>query len=163
MGSFSYEHSTSYRGHLIVPWIFSTVNNRTLYSYTLLSEFGHQGQFHQAENPAELYAFQPDRLIEAAKAHLDCHADPFAIPDFARPDYFKCRYIYRGNLIIVHGATDKYFYDHYPPQGLKNIAAPKLFRSEAACLQWVKEGLDRNAGTQAPGDPASEGNKSSGK
>ena len=162
MSTFLYEHSISYRRHLIVPWVFSQVNERRLYSYSLLSEFGHQGQFHQAENPADLYSTQVERLIEAAKQHLDRHADPLSIPDF-KGDYFQHRYTYRGNLIIVHAAAGKYFYDHYAPHRLHNIAAPKMFPSEAVCIQWVKEGLDRNTGTQGLSNQLFDENKSRGR
>ena len=162
MDRFRYESSIAYRRHLIVPWVFSRVNERTLYSYSLLSEFGHQGQFHQTENPANLYSTQVERLIEAAKQHLDRHGDPLAIPDF-KGDYFQQRYTYRGNLIIVHEAAGKYFYDHYAPHRLQNIAAPKMFPSATACIQWVKDGLDRNAGTPRSRHQPFDGNKSRGK
>jgi hypothetical protein len=51
---------------------------------------------------------------------------------------------YRGNLIIVHQEAGKYFYDHYKPESLTNLAAPKIFQSEVECLNWIKAGLDRS-------------------
>jgi hypothetical protein len=45
-------------------------------------------------------------------------------------------------LIIVFKEGGKYFYDHYPPELLNNIAAPKLFTSEYECLNWIQQGLD---------------------
>jgi hypothetical protein len=59
-------------------------------------------------------------------------------------DYFKCRYTYKENLIIIYEELGKYFYDHYKPDNLNNLAAPKLFQSEQDCLSWIKQGLDRS-------------------
>jgi hypothetical protein len=56
---------------------------------------------------------------------------------------FRQRYIYRGHLLIVGEIRGRYFYDHYSPYELRNIAAPKLFASESECLSWIKLGLDR--------------------
>ncbi|HCF29927.1 MAG TPA: hypothetical protein DEV81_22615, partial [Cyanobacteria bacterium UBA11049] len=59
-------------------------------------------------------------------------------------DSFKSRYTYRNNLIIILEISGKYFYDHYPPDNLNNIAAPRIFSSEAECINWIKQGLERS-------------------
>lgn len=134
---FLYENSVSHRGHLIIPFI-SKIAADYIYSYTLLSQLGHKGEFHKVENPAGLYSDSIFNIIEMAKEHLGKYADD------SKPDYFKCRYTYHYNLIIIHQEGGKCFYDHYPPDKLNNIAAPKLFVSEIDCINWVKKGLDRN-------------------
>lgn len=134
---FLYEKSVSYNGHLIVPFILTIVESKNIYSYTLLSELGHKGKFHKLENPAGICANTVEGIIEVAKEHLDENSDIAA-----QDDYFKCRYTYRDNLIIVYQEAGKYFYDHYPPSKLNNIAAPKIFLSEGDCLNWIKQGLD---------------------
>ena len=58
-------------------------------------------------------------------------------------DYFKLRYVYDDDLIVIHQEADKFFYDHYKPDSLTNIAAPKIFQSEHECINWVKAGLDK--------------------
>ena len=145
MPAFLYEESVSYRRHLIVPWIAMDNIEHPRYSYRLLSEFGHQGQFHQAENPAGYYAPQIEQVICAAKQHLDSYVIGLSLADFYPMDYFRDREVYRHNLIILHQMGDRFFYDHYPPNRLGNIAAPKMFASAADCLSWVKQGLDRHA------------------
>jgi hypothetical protein len=47
-------------------------------------------------------------------------------------------------LIVIHEGAGKYFYDHYKPEELNNVAAPKLFKSESDCISWIKQGLDRS-------------------
>ncbi|HEY9297861.1 MAG TPA: hypothetical protein VIQ31_16170, partial [Phormidium sp.] len=59
-------------------------------------------------------------------------------------DYFKNRYIYQDNLIIVYQLASKYFYDHYKSDNLNNVAAPKIFGTEQECITWIKEGLDKS-------------------
>jgi hypothetical protein len=47
-------------------------------------------------------------------------------------------------LIIVYQLANKYFYDHYKPENLNNVAAPKIFETEQECINWIKEGLDKS-------------------
>jgi hypothetical protein len=144
MSRFLYEKSVCYQGHLIVPFVFGMIANQPLYSYKLLSELGRKGKFHQAENPANIYSSSTDEIIKVAKAHLDENSDVVQSLDL-----FKFRYTYRGNLIIIANLAGKYFYDHYPADTLKNIAAPRLFQTEQDCINWVKEGLDRSHTNQS--------------
>lgn len=140
MNRLLYEKSVSYKGHLIIPFIFGAADEKSIYSYKLLSELGHKGKFNKAENPAAIYSDSSDSIIAIAKEHLDNYSDVGT-----SIDYFKCRYTYRDNLIIVHAAGGKYFYDHYKPEELNNVAAPKLFNSEYECISWIKQGLDRSS------------------
>ena len=136
-----YEKSISYRGHLIIPFRFATashVREEPLYSYVLLSELGLEGPLHQAENPGGLCTDSPPRIETIAQEYLDTH-----VASNPKTDYFKNRYIYRDNLIIIFEMGGKYFYDHYPPSELHNIAAPKIFTSEQDCIDWIKDGMDR--------------------
>ena len=137
MSRLLYEKSVSEQGYLIIPFIFGRVDDQIIYSYTLLSELGHQGKFHKLENPVGICSSSIDGIIKVAKEHLSENSDVAA-----QDDYFKCRYTYRDNLIIVYQQNGKYFYDHYPPEKLNNIAAPKIFLSERECLNWIKQGLD---------------------
>ena len=139
MSRFLYEKSVSYRGNLIIPFIFSRVDSQDIYSYALISERGHKSLLHKAENPAGLYSNSMDDIIEISKRHLDKLAD-----ETSSIDYFKERYTYCHNLIIIHQETVKCFYDHYPPDELRNIAAPKLFDNASDCLNWIKQGLERH-------------------
>lgn len=139
MSRLLYEKSVSYQGYLIIPFVFAMVDDLAIYSYKLLSEVGNKGQYHKSENPAEIYSDSIQGIIEVAEEHIAVNSD-----GVSREDYFKCRYTYRHNLIIVHEVAGKYFYDHYKPETLSNIAAPKLFKSEQACLSWIKQGLDRS-------------------
>ncbi len=132
-----YEHSVSYQGYLIVPFVFGKVDSYEIYSYKLLSEIGRQSRFHKAENPAGICGSSIDNIIDIAKEHIDKHAE-----FVSQKDNFKFRYIYNNNLIILFRQDGKYFYDHYPPDSLNNIAPPKLFKSEYECLCWIKQGLD---------------------
>jgi hypothetical protein len=136
---FLYENSFSYQGYLIIPFVLNKVEAEPIYSYTLLSELGHKGQFHNVENPADFYSSTIFNIIKAARKHLEEHSDVES-----KEDYFKCRYTYYHNLIVIHKEGAKCFYDHYPPDKLNNIAAPKLFKSEIDCISWVKQGLERN-------------------
>ncbi|MBW4615366.1 MAG: hypothetical protein KME21_19235 [Desmonostoc vinosum HA7617-LM4] len=138
MSRLLYESSVSYKGYLIIPFVFGKADNYEIYSYKLLSAMGQKSQFHKAENPAEIYGSSPSNIIDIAKEHIDKYAD-FVIEG----DNFKSRYIYHNNLIVVFQENGKYFYDHYPPELLNNIAAPKLFKSEYECLNWIKQGLDK--------------------
>ncbi|QLE47082.1 hypothetical protein FD724_02330 [Nostoc sp. C057] len=137
MSRLLYESSVSYKGYLIIPFVFGKVDNYEIYSYKLLSEIGHRSQFHKAENPAKIYGSSVSNIIDIAKEHIDQNSD-----FVNQRDSFKSRYIYRNHLIIIFQEGGKCFYDHYPPELLNNIAAPKLFKSEYECLSWIKQGLD---------------------
>lgn len=137
MSRLLYEKSVSYKGHLIIPYVFGTADNQPIYSYKLLSELGYKGKFHQTENPANIYSSVIEQIVDLAKAHLDTYSN---IANTV--DNFKHRYTYRNNLIIVSQVGGKYFYEHYPPDKLNNIAAPKIFTSEQECINWIKQGLD---------------------
>ncbi len=132
-----YEDSVSYKGYLIIPFVFGKVDNYEIYSYKLLSQIGAKSQYHKAENPAKIYGSSVENIINIAKEHIDQHSD-FQYDD----DTFKHRYTFRNNLIIVSHEAGKYYYDHYLPDSLNNIAAPKLFKSEYECWCWVKQGID---------------------
>ncbi|MEH1965998.1 hypothetical protein [Nostoc sp.] len=138
MSRLLYERSVSYKGYLIIPFVFGKVDNYDIYSYRLLSEIGHRSQFHKTENPAGIYGGGVSNIVDIAKEHIDQNSE-----FVHRGDSFKSRYIYQNNLIIIFQEGDKYFYDHYPPELLNNIAAPKLFTSEYECLSWIKQGFDR--------------------
>ncbi|MEH2047713.1 hypothetical protein [Nostoc sp.] len=137
MSRLLYEKSVSYKGYLIIPFVFGKADNYEIYSYKMLSEIGHRSQFHKAGNPAGICGSDVSNIIDIAKEHIDQNSE-----FVHRGDSFKSRYIYRNNLIIIFQEGDKYFYDHYPPELLNNIAAPKLFKSEYECLNWIKQGFD---------------------
>ncbi len=137
MSRLLYESSVSYKGYLIIPFVFGKLDNYEIYSYKLLSEIGNRSQFHKAENPAGIYGSSVSNIVDIAKEHIDQNLE-----FVSRGDSFKSRYIYRNNLIIISQEGDKSFYDHYPPELLNNIAAPKLFKSEYECLSWIKQGLN---------------------
>ncbi|AFZ26820.1 hypothetical protein Cylst_4759 [Cylindrospermum stagnale PCC 7417] len=136
MSRLLYENSVSYKGYLIIPFVFGTADNHEIYSYKLLAEIGHKSQFHKADNPAKVYGSSINNIVDIAKEHIEQHSD-----FVSQGDSFKSRYVYRHNLIIVFQEGGKYFYDHYPPELLNNIAAPKLFTSEYECLNWIQQGL----------------------
>lgn len=136
---FLYERSLAYRGYLIVPFVETTLVGESIYSYRLLSTMGQNVRFHRAENPAQQYAGQVEQILAIAQAHLDQKSD---IDHHL--DHFQERYVYLDNLILISAIASKYFYDHYPPDRLQNIAAPKIFPSEQACIDWVKQGIDRH-------------------
>jgi hypothetical protein len=145
MSRLLHEKSVSYKGYLIIPFLFGKADNYEIYSYRLLSEIGHKSQFHKVENPAGICGNSINNIVDIAKEHIDKHSE------FSHQgDNFKSRYIYRNNLIIVFQEAGKYFYDHYPPELLNNIAAPKLFKSEYECLSWIKQGLDGRYTRQIP-------------
>jgi hypothetical protein len=137
MSRLLYESSVSYKGYLIIPFVFGKADNYEIYSYKLLSEIGYKSPFHKADNPARIYGNSIDNIVEIAKENIDKNAE-----FVNQGDNFKSRYVFRNNLIIVFQEGGKYFYDHYPPELLNNIAAPKLFKSEYECLNWIKQGLD---------------------
>ncbi|BAY09480.1 hypothetical protein [Calothrix sp. NIES-2098] len=137
MSRLLYESSVSYKGYLIIPFVFGKADNYEIYSYKLLAEIGDKSKFHKTENPAGIYGSTISNIIDIAKEHIDQKSDFVSYSDS-----FKSRYIYRHNLIIVSQQEGKYFYDHYPPELLNNIAAPKLFKSEYECLSWIRQGLN---------------------
>jgi len=139
MNRFLYEKSVPHKGYLIIPFVFGKADYQFLYSYKLLSELGHRGKFHKSENPAGMYSTSIDIIIDVARKHLDKESDIVS-----RVNYFKRRYTYRNNLIIIYEEVGKYFYDHYKPEALNNVAAPKIFKSEQDCINWIKQGLDHS-------------------
>lgn len=143
MNRLLYENSVAYNGHLIIPFLYGSIDREEIYSYHLLSEQSCKGKLHKAVNPAGIYASSVNGIIDMAKEHLDKNSD------ILHPsENFKARYTYRHNLIIIYGMNARFFYDHYPPEELRNIAAPKLFKSRVECINWVKEGLDRASNGQ---------------
>ncbi len=137
MNRLLYESSVSYKGYLIIPFVFGKVDNYEIYSYKLLAEIGHKSHFHASENPATMYGDTITNIIDIAKEHIDINID-----FVSQGDFFKTRYIYRHNLIIVYQKNSRCYYDHYAPESLNNIAAPKLFSSSYECLNWIQKGLD---------------------
>lgn len=133
-----YEKSVPHRGYLIIPFVYETVSGEAIYSFQLLAEIGHRGAFHQSNNPAGLYSSDVSAVIQIAKDYLDRHSDISS-----STNHFQHRYTYRHNLIIVYQEAGKFFYDHYPPQSLTNLAAPKIFTTEQDCLSWIQQGIDR--------------------
>ncbi|MEM7554326.1 MAG: hypothetical protein AAF378_09535 [Cyanobacteria bacterium P01_A01_bin.84] len=141
MGRLLYEQSVSHKGYLIIPFVFASADNYEIYSYKILSANNYKSKFHKAENPTGIYGSSIENIVEIAKDHLDTISE-FRSVDNTQTDDFKTRYTYRNNLIIVAQEAGKYFYNHYPPDSLNNIAAPKLFQSEFECINWIKHGLD---------------------
>ncbi|MGK7908197.1 MAG: hypothetical protein AB4040_13360 [Synechococcus sp.] len=140
MERYLYEKSVAHRGFLIIPFLAGNLSGRSLYSYVLLAGYGYQHQWHKAENPAGCFTEDPYEVVQAAKAHLD-KADAVGGPE----QYFRHRYTYLNNLVVLYKAAGKYYYDHYAPYGLNNIAAPKLFPTEQECIEWIRLGLLRRA------------------
>jgi hypothetical protein len=135
---FLYEKSATHQECLIIPFVYSYVDGQDIYSYVLLSEQGYTSILHQAENPAKLYSGEIKEIIAIAQQHLDTQIT------LEGSDYFRQRYTYNHNLIIIHQQGNKCFYDHYAPTKLVNIAAPKIFSSTSECIDWVKLGLQRH-------------------
>jgi hypothetical protein len=135
---FLYEKSAIYQECLIIPFVYSCVDNQDIYSYALLSEQGYTSILHQAENPAKLYSGEIEGIIAIAQQHIDTQVT------LEGSNYFRQRYTYNHNLIIIHQEANKCFYDHYAPSKLVNIAAPKIFTTTAGCIEWVKSGLQSN-------------------
>jgi hypothetical protein len=134
---FLYEKSLVHQECLIIPFVYSHVDAQDIYSYALLSEQGYTSSLHQAENPAKLYSGKIQEIIAIAQQHLDTQIT------LEGTHYFHQRYTYNHNLIIIHQQGNKCFYDHYAPNKLINIAAPKIFSSASDCIDWVKLGLQR--------------------
>ncbi|MEL6496844.1 MAG: hypothetical protein AAFQ41_17255 [Cyanobacteria bacterium J06623_7] len=135
---FLYEKSVTYQECLIIPFVYSRIESQNIYSYVLLSEQGYTSSLHQAENPAQVYGQDLPGIIAIAQQHLDTQVT------LEGSNYFRQRYTYRHNLIVIHQQGNKCFYDHYAPTKLINIAAPKLFSDPVGCVEWVKSGLERN-------------------
>jgi hypothetical protein len=133
-----YEKLALHYGYLVIPFQCGAISGADLYSYQLLCAFERQGRFNREINPTEEYSASVDRVVEIAQAFLEAHSDlPSAI------NYVQQRYVYQGNLILISQIAGQYFYDHYPPDRLTNLAAPRLFETEADCITWVKQGIDR--------------------
>lgn len=134
-----YEKSVVHQGYLIIPYVDRTLVGESIYSYRLLSMMGNHVRFHRSENPTQRFAGKIEQIIAIAQEYLDTASDIDT-----DVDYFQERYVYLDNLILISAIASKYFYDHYPPDRLQNIAAPKIFLSEQACIEWVKRGIDRH-------------------
>ncbi|MGL5833500.1 MAG: hypothetical protein ACRC1Z_09755 [Waterburya sp.] len=128
---FLYEKSMTHQECLIIPFVHSYVDGQDIYSYALLCEQGYTSILHQAENPAQLYSRDIREIIAIAQQHLDTQVT------LEGSDYFRQRYTYNHNLIIIHQQGNKCFYDHYAPSKLVNIAAPKIFSSASDCINWL--------------------------
>jgi hypothetical protein len=139
MNRLLYEKSVSYKGHLIVPFILGRIGCETIYSYKLLSEKGYTSPVHESDNLSGICSNSLEDIVKIAQQNLD-----EKIISYLGLDHFRERYVYHNNLIILHNQSGKYFYDHYPPEQLTNIAAPKLFISANDCLSWIKQGLDQH-------------------
>jgi hypothetical protein len=164
MSRLIYENSVSYRGYLIIPFVCDKIGNafignsdrntkeshakypsydaRKIYSYKLLAENGSRNKLHKAENPDGIYGDSIDNIIDIGKQYIDRHLIDKNLELVNKDDTFKNRYTYRNNLIIVSQEAGKYYYDHYSPESLNNIAAPKIFKSEFDCISWIKQGID---------------------
>lgn len=138
MNRFLYEKSVAHHECLIIPFVSGCIDGDDIYSYSLLSEQGYTSQLHQAQNPAQSYSSQLSKVIEIAKEHLD---GQFILEG---SEYFSQRYTYRNNLIVLHEEGGKCFYDCYPPRKLLNIAAPKIFKSQDECIEWIKISFQRD-------------------
>ena len=90
-----YEASVSYKGYLIIPFVFGKADNYEIYSYKLLSQIGPKSQYHKAENPSKIYGSSIENIINIAKEHIDKNSD--FVSD---GDVFKHRYVFRNNLIV---------------------------------------------------------------
>ena len=81
---------------MIIPFVFSRIDSKNIYSYALLSEQGYTSILHQAENPAKLYSYELEGIVAIAKQHLDTQV----VLEGSR--YFYQRYTYNHDLIIIH-------------------------------------------------------------
>lgn len=170
---FLYDQAISAQNYLIIPFQYGRVGGYPIYSYGMLSAFGHRGAFHQATNPARLYSGSPSGILEIAQEHLAQtlivvrSEDPPRRDGIRRfqaklaqaqrfahrpeewgdrgPDPFYHRYTYRGHLMIISELRGRYVYNHYLPYELRNIAAPKLFASASECLTWIKLGIEQQS------------------
>jgi hypothetical protein len=133
-----YEKLAFHCGYLAIPFQCGMISGSDLYSYQLLCAYDRQGHFQQAVNPTEEYAGSVERVLAIAQTFLEHHSD---LPSTTA--YVQHRYVYQGNLILISHIAGKHFYDHYPPDSLNNLAAPRLFEDEETCIAWVKQGIDR--------------------
>jgi hypothetical protein len=133
-----YEKLAFHYGYLVIPFKCGMISGADVYSYQLLCAFERQGQFNREVNPTEEYSASVERVMAIAQTFLAHHSDLSSVTN-----YVQQRYIYQGNLILISQIAGKYFYDHYAPYNLTNIAAPRLFEDEADCITWVKQGIDR--------------------
>jgi hypothetical protein len=133
-----YEKLAFHDGYLVIPFKCGMISGADLYSYQLLCAFERQGNFNLEVNPTEEYSASVERVMAIAQTFLSYHSDLTA-----DTYYIQQRYVYQGNLILISQIAGKYFYDHYPPDRLTNLAAPRLFETEADCIAWVKQGIDR--------------------
>ena len=138
MLKYQYDKAATHRGFLIVPFEVTRISGRPIYSYVLLSGYGYQHQWHKSENLAGIYAEDIYEVIVHAKAHLD-REDACG----GKQGHFSSSYTYLRNLIVIYEAAGRFYYDHYAPERLTNIAAPKLFSSKEKCIDWVRTGLLR--------------------
>ncbi|MGB7275695.1 MAG: hypothetical protein WBC69_20570 [Geitlerinemataceae cyanobacterium] len=145
MNRLLYEKSVFSLGYLIIPFVSKVLQNRRIYSYKLLSDRGWKGTFHKGENPAGLYCDSLEEAIAVAQEHLEIHSD-----SDSPVNTFKERYIYQNNFFILYEEGGKCFYDHYSPDNLNNIAAPKIFKSKVDCISWITRELTRR--TPEPDD-----------
>ena len=139
MTTYQYDKATAHRGFLIVPFEVTRLSGRPLYSYVLLSGYGSQHQWHKSGNLAGIYAEDIYDVIHHAKVHLD-RQDACG----GKSGHFSNSYTYLRNLVVIYESADRYYYDHYAPDSLTNIAAPKLFSSKEECIEWVRAGLLRH-------------------
>ncbi len=133
-----YEKLIFHRGYLVIPFVCSNISGCDIYSYRLIAAFDRRGQFHKAENPSELCGDSAEGILAIACEFLDTHSDLNEVVDYPQQ-----RYVYQGNLVVISQIAEKYFYDHYPPDSLNNLSAPRLFPCETDCIAWVKQGIDR--------------------
>ncbi|MCY7321656.1 MAG: hypothetical protein LH660_07605 [Phormidesmis sp. CAN_BIN36] len=85
--------------------VCGSIAGEEIYSYALLSELGHRGQFRKAANPSEELSGRIEDLLKIARVHLTQHLETDS-----DTDYFKHRYTYRNNLILVLRQGRKVFY-----------------------------------------------------
>lgn len=139
MPRFIYEKSVSYRGYLIIPFVLARFEQQSVYSYGLLSQLGDRGDHHRAMNPASLCSDRLEEVVHIAKGHLQ------RVSGYeGKFDYFKYRYTYHQHLFVIHGDGGRWYYDHYLPDRLNNVAAAKMFASHSHCTTWVKQEFDRH-------------------
>ncbi|MEA5533018.1 hypothetical protein [Crocosphaera sp. XPORK-15E] len=139
MNRFLYEKSITYKGYLIIPFLFTRVGGEFIYSYALLAAEGYEDEFHKAKNPSGLCANNLSGIVEIAQQHLNKYSQ-----NLKEDNYFEQRYTYQNHLIIIHQEGNKCFYDHYPSNELRNIAAPTLFFNPDDCINWIKQRLNRS-------------------
>ena len=138
MNRFLYEKSVSYQGYLIIPFLLAKVSGEFIYSDVLLSEQGYEDELHKAKNPTQVCSNTLTGIVEIAQQYLNENSI-----HLGEDNYFDKRYTYQNTLIIIHYEGKRCFYDHYPSDELRNIAAPTLFLNADSCIDWIKTRLDR--------------------